>query len=62
MAHNISASELVSHMGSIIKYLERLTISTTYPLAFLPSFTNKCVYESGYHHESFPNNVSFTSQ
>ena len=62
MAHNILSSELVSHMGSIIKYLERLTIFATYPLAFLTCFTNKCVDESGYHHESFPNNVSFTSQ
>ena len=62
MAHNILASENVWHMGNIIKYLDGVTTSATYPLAVLTCFTTKCVYESGYHHESFPNNVSFTSQ
>ena len=62
MAHNILSSEVVSDMGNIIKYLGGVTISATYPLVFLTCFANKCVYESGYHQESFLNNVSFASQ
>ena len=62
MAHNILSSEVISHMRNIMKYLDGATIYAPYPLAVLTYFTSKCAYKSGYHHESFPNNVSSTSQ
>ena len=62
MAHNILSSEDISHMWNIMKYLDGATIYSPYSLAVLRNFASKCAYNSGYHHESFPNNVSFTSQ